>query len=206
VPVHVLYERRLRLRFPVYGLKIPVDHAESLYAAVSSVCPDLHQAEDVSLSPIQGDIGLQDVLFLNRASHFYVQVHQDHVSKAMSLAGKTLRVQSSLLRVGAPSLTMITPSPTIYSRFVTVKNAVDESLLKGKILERLNELEIDECDIKVGRRRVIRIHGKKVVGFGVQLSHLDDESSVAVQALSIGGRRRYGAGFFMRAKDTEHVL
>lgn len=33
MPVDIPYEQRLRLRFPVYGSKVPVDHAEPLYAA-----------------------------------------------------------------------------------------------------------------------------------------------------------------------------
>lgn len=201
--IPIPFEQRLRLRFPIYGDVVPLDHAEPLYAAVSTLCPDLHQTEGISLSPIQGETGLHDTLYLNRGAHLYVQVEQDLVAKVMRLAGKTLRLKTDNIRLGTPSLTMIAPSFHVFSRFVTIKNATDEVGIRHKVRERLINLGIDECDIKVQRRRVITIHNKKVVGFGVGLSRLSEEDSIAVQVLSVGGRRRYGAGFFMPGVEAD---
>jgi CRISPR-associated protein Cas6 len=49
----------------------------------------------------------------------------------------------------------------------------------------------------VGRRRVINIAGKKVVGFALDVSELSPESSLKLQEQGLGGRRHMGCGLFL---------
>ncbi|MCL6594269.1 MAG: type I-MYXAN CRISPR-associated protein Cas6/Cmx6 [Alicyclobacillus sp.] len=188
-------QRRLRYRFPVYGTQVPVDHGEALYGAVSGVLPELHQLEEFLLSPIVQADALGDRLILKPGSCFYAYVPEDYVPALVSLSGKSLRLRDSMVRVGPVGLHLIQPSPTVHSRMVTFKNAVTEDQMEGKVREALDEMGV-KAEIKVLRRRVITIHGRKVIGFGVQVSGLSDEDSVAVQVNPVGGRRRFGCGSF----------
>ena len=47
------------------------------------------------------------------------------------------------------------------------------------------------------RRQVLRIKGKRIVGYALQVAGLNAEESVRLQELGLGGRRRMGCGFFV---------
>jgi CRISPR-associated protein Cas6 len=45
-------------------------------------------------------------------------------------------------------------------------------------------------------RRIVSIHGKKVVGFSLVARDLSDQDSITLQSLGLGGRRSMGCGIF----------
>jgi CRISPR-associated protein Cas6 len=49
----------------------------------------------------------------------------------------------------------------------------------------------------VGRRRIVTIAGKKVVGFALDLSGLAPDASLLLQEKGLGGRRHMGCGLFL---------
>lgn len=193
-------QRRLRYRFPVYGTRVPVDHGEALYGAVSGVLPELHQLEEFLLSPIVQADALGEQLVLRRGSCFYAYVPENYIPVLVSLSGKSLRLRDSMIRIGPVGLQLIQPVPAVYSRMVTFKNAVTENQIKEKVREALDEMGV-RAEIRVMRRRVITIHGRKVVGFGIGLFELSDGDSVTVQINPIGGRRRFGCGSFFPLRE-----
>jgi CRISPR-associated endonuclease/helicase Cas3 len=54
-----------------------------------------------------------------------------------------------------------------------------------------------EGRLEVGRRRVVQVAGKKVVGFGVTLHDMSEEGSLRVQYAGLGGKQRMGCGVFV---------
>ncbi|GGJ07673.1 hypothetical protein GCM10010885_15970 [Alicyclobacillus cellulosilyticus] len=187
--------RLLRYQFPVYGSVVPVDHGEALYAAVSRISPALHELETFALSPILGGEALGDRLYLQAGSRFYAYVPEVYVPNLVVLSGKTLKIGIHTVRVGPVSIHLIQPAPVVQSRMVTFKNATNEAQMERKVREALEEMGV-AAEITILRRRVISIHGRKVIGFGVRLSGLSETDSLLVQAHPIGGRRRFGCGQF----------
>lgn len=193
---------RLRLRFPVYGRYIPVDHGEALYAAFCTQQPSLHGLDGFVVSPILQADPLGKELLLNRQSHLYIQIPQQKLSLGVALAGKTYRIRQNSIRLGVPTIALIQPSTSLYSRFVTSKHAEVESDMEIKLVEYLREMD-SRAQVEIQRRRVMMIHGKKVVGFGVKLENLEEEVSVRIQSEGIFGRRRYSAGVFLPVSDNQ---
>lgn len=193
---------RLRLRFPTYGRYVPVDHGEPLYAAFCTEQPKLHGLDGFVVSPIIQADPLGNELLLNHQSHVYVQIPQPQLPFAVALAGKTYRIRQSTVRLGPPNISLIQPSSKLYSRFVTSKHAEVDSDMKIKLEDYLESIG-SHADIQVQRRRVMTIHGKKVVGFGVLFTNLEEEPSVRIQVEGIFGRRRYSAGVFLPATEME---
>jgi len=95
------------------------------------------------------------------------------------------------------------PSKTLISRFVTVKNAVTEDAIVEKVVEQLEAMGVETKRVVVDvlRRRVIEIHGRRIVGWGIRLDGLTERDSLTVQINGIGGRRRYGSGFFLPVRE-----
>ena len=44
----------IELSFRLLGRTIPVDHGYALYAALSRVAPELHDAQDLGIQPVRG--------------------------------------------------------------------------------------------------------------------------------------------------------
>src|SRR5262249_25433300 len=51
------------------------------------------------------------------------------------------------------------------------------------------------------RRMVLRIKGRRIIGYALRVSALSAEESIRLQEEGLGGRRRLGAGFFLPVKD-----
>lgn len=197
----------IRIRFPVLGEQVRVDHHEPLYAVLSRNDPEFHRLEGLSVSPIIGGESMGELLRLTKKSSLYFQVPYDHLKNLVQLAGKKLRIVNDWIRLGVPQMLPLDPYPRLYSRFVTIKNAVTEEEMKAKVNEQLLTMDITLSDekIQVLRRRVITIHQRKIVGFGVLLKDLDEDSSLKIQLSGIGGRRRYSSGFFLPARGDDWI-
>lgn len=192
----------LRLRFPIYGRDVPVDHGESLYAALCTEQPRLHGLDGFIVSPIIQAEPLGKELLLTHESHVYVQIPQPQLPLVVALAGKTYRIRGSSVRLGPPSISLIQPASKLYSRFVTSKHAETEDDMRSKLNDYLIDME-SHAEVQVRRRRIMTIHGKKVVGFGILLANLEEGPSVRIQVEGVFGRRRYSAGVFLPASGIE---
>jgi CRISPR-associated protein Cas6 len=54
-----------------------------------------------------------------------------------------------------------------------------------------------------GRRRVVRIKDKTVVGYGVHVAGLNAAESLCLQEHGLGGRRKMGCGVFVPVRGKE---
>lgn len=192
---------RLRLRFPIYGGRIAVDHGESLYAALCAEQPYLHGLDGFVVSPIIQADPMGNELLITRQSHVYVQIPHAQLPLAIALAGKTYRVLQTTVRFGPPNISVIQPAQKLYSRFVTSKHAESESDMASKLKLYLQGIG-SAAEVQIQRRRVMTIRGRKVVGFGVLLTDVQEEHSIQIQIEGIFGRRRYSAGVFLPADAT----
>jgi CRISPR-associated protein Cas6 len=195
----------VELSFHLNGWRVPADHGYPLYAAVSRHVPWVHHPDSpVLIAPIRGPYVGHGLLALDpRISRLRLRLPQDQVPACMRLGGKTLEVDGHRLVVGVAEVSLLRPAPVLRARLVIIKGFTEPEAFRAAAQRQLAELGIQgrarlTCDDD-GRpcRRVLRVHDRKVVGFGLTVSDLSSEHSLRLQEVGLGGRQRMGCGFFL---------
>jgi len=191
------------ISFPVQGRQLPADHGYALYASLARQLPALHGAPWLGVELLSGVPWREGVIVLpTRGAQLRLRVPAERYADLLPLAGKRLDVAGHPLRLGIPTARPLQPAPSLYARCVTIKKFTEpEPFLDAarRQLEALGvsatlELPLDEQGRF--RRRVIRIHGRTIIGFSLAAHGLSDEDSVRLQTHGLGGRRSMGCGLF----------
>jgi len=193
--------------FGLRGNGVPADHGYSLYGALARILetPEnawFHQLDDIGLHLVRGAYGPHKRLMLGPRSYFGLRLSAALIPKVLALAGKRLLIGGDTLRVGVPYVKALGPAPVLAARFVTTRNGQDEQRFDREIARQLSELAIS-APASRGRRRVVRIKDKTVVGYGVRVAGLDDAASLRLQEHGLGGRRKMGCGVFVPVRVGE---
>jgi CRISPR-associated protein Cas6 len=193
------------LYFHVIAETVPLDHGFALYSALCAATSGgaeswLHTAEDVGLIPIRGLPASNHRLRLDREARFGLRLSAADVPHVLMLAGRRVRVEETVIRIGTPTAFPLRPAASLYSRIVTTRHGDDPARFDEEITRQLAALGI-AARVERGDRRVIRIHGKKVIGHELRVSGLTPEASVLLQEKGLGGRRKMSAGVFVPARD-----
>ena len=200
---------QLEITYSMVGQTIPTDHGYALYSALSREWPWLHteEATTTAIGPIAGVYTGQGNLAIDpRKSRLRVRIAEEHVAKAVVLAGKRLDIHGHIVRLGSPSLRTLTPAAVLAARMVTIKHHLQAASFLEAVRKELLTQNI-ACDPAISlamrgpmsghpRRRVLRIKDKRVVGFSLIVEGLSAEDSIRLQEVGIGGRRKMGCGFF----------
>lgn len=203
----------LDLIFPANGSLLPIDHHYPLYGALSGIVPRFHEADgQLRFAPITGDPDGDGLLRLHAHSYLRVRVPDDAVRAVLPLAGKKLDVTGHAVRLGVPAVRTLEPAPMLASRLVTFKNAETPETFLATARKQLAELGVSgEPQLPlhlVGdragepHRRVVRIKGVAIVGYGLLVSELSATDSLTLQDRGLGGRTQLGCGFFVPAKGV----
>jgi CRISPR-associated protein Cas6 len=192
---------KINVQFPLNGSKLPVDHGYILYAAISRLLPELHSAEWLGIEMISGVPFGEGLILLPRGATLRMRLPADKFGLVIRLAGKILEIEEHKIRLGIPVARPLSPARHLYSRIVTFKN----SLTIEKFLETAHR-EIDQLGVRAKlelpaeeisrHRRIIKVKGKKIVGFSLVARDLSNEDSLKLQAEGLGGRRSMGCGIF----------
>jgi CRISPR-associated endonuclease/helicase Cas3 len=174
---------------------IPQDHGYSLLAALSHLDQRFHGADWLAIHPIAGQPLGGTMVLRPRVSALRLRVPPDRIPEVLVLAGKTLVVAGTRLLLGVSQLYMLRPAAQLASRMVTLKGYTEPGPFEERVKKELESRDI-KAAVEVGRRRIVTVAGDKVVGFGLRLSGLSDEDSLAIQYAGIGGRQRFGCGIF----------
>jgi CRISPR-associated protein Cas6 len=118
------------------------------------------------------------------------------IPKVLALAGKRLVIGGDTLRVGLPHVKALRPAPVLAARLVTTRNGQDERRFDEEIARQLSGLG--------GRRRVVQIKDKTIVGYGIRVAGLNTAESLRLQEHGLGGRRKMGCGVFVPVRGTEN--
>ncbi|CAM4488831.1 type I-MYXAN CRISPR-associated protein Cas6/Cmx6 [Myxococcus xanthus] len=183
------------LLFPVQGGPVPLDHAYLLFSALSRHLPALHERSDMGVFSLRGVSNTRELLYLGRGT-MRLRCPIEAVATLLPLVSAPLEIAGRRLSLGAPSLHALEPVPSLFARLVTFKHAMDEAAFVAAASRALEALGV-QATLKVGRRRIVRITGKKVVGFALELHGLSAEHSLRVQEQGMGGRRHMGCGLFL---------
>jgi CRISPR-associated protein Cas6 len=202
----------LDLLFPALGESLPTDHAYPLYAALSRAVPAVHDpAAGVRFAPINGDRGPPGRIVLSPRSRLRLRLPSDRIPDLLPLAGRLLDVAGHRVRLGVPQVLPLVPAATLSARTVVVKNQTEPAGFLAAVRGKLDALGVGgEVSLPVrskpGReteacRRVVRVGGKRVIGFAVLVGGLTAAESVRLQESVVGGRGRLGCGFFLPVRE-----
>jgi CRISPR-associated protein Cas6 len=191
------------VHFPVQGRQLPADHGYALYSAVTRQLPTLHGAPWLGLELLSGVPWREGVIALpTRGAQLRLRIPADRYAAVLPLAGKRLDIAGHPLRLGIPIARPLQPTPSLYARVVTIKKFPEPEPFLDAARRQLDALGISATlelpldDQGRFRRRIIRIHGRTVVGFSLAAHGLGDEDSIRLQTHGLGGRRSMGCGHF----------
>ena len=191
------------LAFRLNGTVIPVDHGYALYAALSQVVPEIHQATDIGVQPIRGIYNGNGKLQLSDSSRLILRLPDAAIHPYLKLAGKRLKVGEDPLSIGVPEVRMLLPVARLRARLVTIKGFLQGDEFIAAAVRQLQSLHVT-CETRLGQRRTFRIKENQVVGFDMTVRELSAEDSVRLQEHGLGGRRKMGCGMFV-PKGAEKV-
>jgi CRISPR-associated protein Cas6 len=190
------------LWFPIVGRTLPSDHGYALYGALCQAVPELHAAEWWGLHTVRGTRAVAGVIALSRAPRLGLRMPPERIPMVLPLAGRRLDVAAHRVGLGAPTVEALVPVAALSARIATIKPFLDPEPFKQAAEKQLVELEV-AGKVSLGARKVVRIGGRRVVGFSIRVSDLAPEASLLLQEKGIGGRRRMGCGVF---RKSEHEL
>lgn len=205
----------VNLSFPVIvppGQTLPTDHSFSLYAALCRAVPVIHESDyRLAIAPIGGVYIGQGKIQLARGARLKLRLPLEQVAALLPLAGQALDLDGVTLRLGVPRLMPLEPAPCLYACLVTIKNHQSPETLLVAARQQFAqlglagaiELAVSASGPRAGqaRRRVLRIHGRRIVGYALQASGLSAADSMCLQEAGLGGRRKLGCGIFEPVKD-----
>ena len=186
----------VELAFRLNGAVIAVDHGYALYAALSQIAPEIHQATGMGVQPIRGVYGGNGELRLSDASRLVLRVPDTAIRPCLQLAGKRLNVDGYTLGIGVPDVRTLLPVPRLRARLVTIKGFLQAAEFLAAANRQLERLGI-KGQAHLGRRRTFRVKDKQVVGFEMGVTQLTAEESLTLQEQGLGGRRKMGCGVFV---------
>ena len=193
---HEVFMPYIDLAFRLNGTTVPVDHGYALYAALSRIAPELHDAKDLGVQPIRGVYSGDGKLHLADFSRLILRLPDDAIRTYLSLAGKQLDVDRHLLRVGVPEVRLLRPVASLRSRLVTIKGFMETETFLEAVKRQLQDLQV-AGEAYLGERKTFRVKDKQVVGFAMGITNLTAEESLILQEKGLGGRRRMGCGVFV---------
>jgi len=188
-------EQHIDVAFHLVGERVPLDHGYALYSALSKILPAFHDAHWLGVHPLTG-FRIGDELKLSRGSRLRLRLPADRIPDVLVLAGKRIELLGKTMQVGVPEIHALRPAAGLQARLVNIKGFEEENQFREAAQRQLTALVI-RGQLAVGRRRVMRIKDKTIVGFRVAVSQLTAEESIALQENGIGGRRRMGCGIFV---------
>ena len=184
------------LAFRLTGTTIPVDHGYALYAALSRIVPEIHNARAIGVQPIRGVYSGDGTLHLAVFSRLILRLPDDQIRPYLKLAGKKLEVDGHPLRIGVPEVRALRPAASLRARLATIKGFMEEGPFLEAAKRQLNSLGV-AGEVLLGERRTFRVKEKQVVGFEIAVTGLTAEESLTLQEKGLGGRRRMGCGVFV---------
>lgn len=209
----------VNLHFPVLGSTIRADHGYALYPSLAGLLSALHRPDaPVQIGPILGHYTGNGQLQLDpRRSRLRLRLPVEQIPLVLPLAGKGLDIDGHRVRLGVPQVLPLILAPTLIARMVTIKKGDRDKagsracMEPGAFLEaarrQLDTLGIEgEAGIPLARqeahagkakRHVLRIKGRRLVGYGLQVTGLTAEASIQLQEAGLGGKRKMGCGFFV---------
>ncbi|MBN3943456.1 type I-MYXAN CRISPR-associated protein Cas6/Cmx6 [Nostoc sp. NMS9] len=212
-------EDYLDLTFKLRGAPIPLDNGYLTYAALSRICPPLHELKSVGIHPIAGIPTRNNLLELTAQSRLKIRIYHQQIPLIYPyLAGQAFHIGQNFYQLDIPDYKPLISSESVYSRLVIIKGFQDSTNFIEAVQRQMDNLGIQgkielltrQDGTPQRRQLTINKEGKqfKVRGFGVKISKLNLEDSLTLQEQGIGGKRKMMCGIFVpatRSKSEEET-
>lgn len=188
--------------FPLQARHLPADHSYRLYAAITQRLPALHGVLWLAIERISGVPAAPGIIAMSaRQASLRLRLPADKLAQVLPLAGARLEIDGYALRLGIPSAHPLLPAASLYARMVTIKKFTELEPCIEAAARQLTQLGIagriePPQDGQTRSRRIVTIHGRKIVGFSCAVHDLNEADSLKLQAVGLGGRRAMGCGIF----------
>jgi hypothetical protein len=216
------------LSLALKGSSIPLDYGYALFGALSRIVPDIHGDRRIGVHPIRGIRRDPKRLTLVPQSRLRLRMPSDEISTYLALVGTGLDLDGSRVMIGFPRVIRgpegrgrseaavriepLRPAVEVWSRLVTLGQIREPGAFEESLRRQLAGLGVaaepsflpstDPRGRTGPERRVLRIKGRKVIGFPIRISGLTAEESLIVQEYGLGSRRRMGCGLFVPVPST----
>lgn len=197
----------LEVVFPVMpGSIVPSLHGYSLYGALKNKLSWIGTCPDTAISSISGYKNGDGTLETQGFSQLRIRTPLSKASGFYALAGQTLSLGQGQITLKVPTITPLVPKSKLQARLVVIHlkeegeevppdrflavatRQLADRAIKGRVSLLLRDGALD--------RKVLRVKGKQLPGYGLEVSGLSETDSLKLQAIGLGGKRKMGAGFF----------
>ena len=203
----------LDILFRVTGTEVRTDHGYALYGALSRILETeedrwMHGNPHIGLHTLRGARLGNGRQLVGPNARLGLRLPSDLLPRSLKLAGKGLDLDGCKLRVGVSETRTLLPAATLHCRVATTRNGQDPARFDAEIARQVAALGVRGKVFRVpegspgndGRdpsRRIVRVKGKRIVGYAVLAAELTAEESILLQERGLGGRRRMGCGIFV---------
>jgi CRISPR-associated protein Cas6 len=205
----------LDVAFTIKCQTLPVDHAWALSSRLLEVLPWLDEEEQAGVHLIHGAASGNGwyrpeetpnaLLHLSRRARLRLRLPRHRLNDARKLSGKTLDICGHALRVGESEAHRLNPLPTLFSRYVITREAVEEEEFLQQAMDHLIKLDIDCRKLLCGITHTLAFPEGPVFTRSLMVAELTQEHSIRLQQAGLGEGRRLGCGLFIPHKGIKPV-
>jgi len=190
--------------FALTGESLPRDHAQSLASALSRHLPWLADEAEAGVHRVNVVAGTGAQALLSQRTRLTIRVRRERAQAVAALAGCSLDVTGSVVRLGEPVRRELLAHGTLYAQMVT-NAAADEPRFLQDVQRELDALGV-RARVVCGQRRVLRdASGAERVGYSLLVDGLNAGDSLLVQQRGLGTHRHLGCGVFVPHRSAAPV-
>jgi CRISPR-associated protein Cas6 len=200
--------------FKLTGVRLPVDHAQSLSHAVCAGLTDLarpqigiHQVRVAeSGNGWERPSSAGEMLLLSRRTKLVLRVHQDVYADVLHLCDSELEIDGQRLKVGASKIRKLSLLTTLFSHGIACDEAQTESEFLADMALALRQMEIRVKKMICGTTHSIQSDSGSIFTRSLMVASLAPEESVLLQQFGIGSDRLMGCGLFVPHRGVDAIF
>ena len=201
------------LIFKIECKQIPTMHAYELAQALYELLPWIKDEPEIGIHQIHGATSGNgwerppdgELMHLSRRARMHLRVPKERVDEARAISGETLDIAGFPVALGAASVKLLNPIPTLFSRYVIGPEGLDEEGFVDWIADELRQRDIRVRKLLCGIGHTLATPEGDIKTRSVMIADLDKATSLSLQEAGVGPGRHLGCGIFLPHKGIRAV-
>ena len=201
------------LIFKIDCKQIPTMHAYELAQALYEILPWIKDEPEIGIHQIHGATSGNgwerpsdgELMHLSRRARMHLRVPKERVDEARAISGETLDIAGFPVELGAASVKLLNPIPTLFSRYVIGPEGLDEEGFVDWIADELRQRDILVRKLLCGIGHTLATPEGDINTRSVMIADLDRATSLTLQESGVGPGRHLGCGIFLPHKGIRAV-